>query len=45
MENCKTCAYALFNAQWGEYKCLKMLIKVNPDKRVNCEFYKKEKKA
>lgn len=21
MENCKTCEHAIFDAQWGEYKC------------------------
>lgn len=43
MSNCKTCANAIFNEQWGEYKC-KVFQKTiyDPSRILGCEAYKKK---
>lgn len=44
MKNCKTCANALFEERWGEYKCSKTQHKIyNPEAISDCENYKKGK--
>lgn len=41
MNNCKNCAKAVFDPVWGDYKCLKHEVVVQPDQRIDCEFYEK----
>lgn len=44
MDNCKTCTYALFDENWGEYKCEKrkttIYILLTPDE---CSDFEKKK--
>lgn len=41
MGNCKTCANALFNQLWGDWKCkISGLYCYDPSKNEGCEDYK-----
>ena len=42
---CKTCANSVFDDIWGEYKCkITQHTIYDPDKVVDCEFYKQSTK-
>lgn len=42
MENCTTCANAVFDEHWGEYKCLVDQHRCyKPEMMVGCTKYKK----
>lgn len=43
--NCKTCANAIFDSLWGEYKCAIGKGFVQPEQNAECETYKKGKPA
>ena len=39
--NCLTCSYAIFDAQWGLYKCSKKTRDVHPELDDPCSDYHK----
>lgn len=41
MENCTTCAHAIFDAQWGDYKC--EVIKKTVYQVTKCMYYEEGK--
>lgn len=44
MKNCKTCANAIFDETFGEYKCKELRITIYPlTEECPCGYYKKGK--
>lgn len=43
-KNCKTCAHAIFDELWGDYKCKVREIRVRVPEHENCECYKRKPK-
>jgi hypothetical protein len=42
--NCKTCKHARFDERWGEYKCIKLYIRVYNPERKDCVHYRRKSK-
>lgn len=36
---CKDCKHSIFDVQWGEFKCKKLSIVVNPKRAENCNLF------
>ena len=42
--NCKSCKNAIFDPNWGEYKCSVLTIRVYGTEREDCIHYKRKSK-
>lgn len=41
--DCKTCKHAIFDERWGEWKCKRLKIVVEPAKYNRCGGYGRDK--